>query len=146
MAYSEKEKTDIIDKICELIKQGDSLRKALSNEGMPEDDTFHRWLRNDENKNGQYARACELRADLIFEEILEIADESQKDKKTLVDGKEVIDSEVVQRSRLRIDARKWMLSKMEPKKYGDKLDVTTDGKSITSSLEVTIHRPKEDED
>lgn len=66
-----------------------------------------------------YARAREARADKMAEEILEIADESRYD--TIVDkeGNERMDSEYVQRSKLRVDSRKWLASKMFPKRYGD---------------------------
>ncbi len=124
MAYSEEKKEDVFNFILKQIEyNGKSLRSVLKMDGMPSSQTFYVWLENDASKSKQYARACEKRADALFEEILDIADESKMDKKTLDDGKEVVDNEVVQRSRLRIDARKWMLSKMNPKKYSDKIQV-----------------------
>ena len=132
MAYSIEEKQNIINRICEHISENKaSLRDALLLDDMPNSESFYRWINEDEEKSKQYARACEERAEGIFEDILTIADESSSDRKTLGD-KEVVDGEVVQRSRLRIDARKWMLSKMQPKKYGDKIDVTTNGKDISN--------------
>ena len=88
--------------------------------------------------SNNYAGACDERADAIFEEILEIADESQNDIKTLEDGRKVTDTEVVQRSRVRIDARKWVLGRMKPKKYGDKLDVTTKGEELKSTTIINL--------
>jgi hypothetical protein len=70
-----------------------------------------------------------LRADILFEEILEIADDSKKDT-IITDQGITIDNEFVQRSRIKIDARKWMLGKMQPKKYGDKIDVTSSGNEL----------------
>ena len=58
----------------------------------------------------------------MFEEIIEIADESENDK---VNG--VLNSEAIQRSKLRVDARKWALSKMNPKKYGDSTTLKHEG-------------------
>ena len=128
MAYSKKEIEDRFKDVINFISlEGMSLRSALSQDFMPSNETFYKWLDSDEVKSKQYARACEKRADAIFEEILNIADESHSDKKTMPDGREVVDSEVVQRSRLRVDARKWMLSKMNPKKYGDKVEQTIQG-------------------
>ena len=122
MAYSPEEIKNCFSKIISYIEVDKmSLRSALSQSNMPSNETFYKWLDEDKDKTKQYARACNKRADLIFEDILDIADESHSDKKVLEDGREVIDNEVVQRSRLRIDARKWMLSKMNPKKYGDKI-------------------------
>ena len=56
----------------------------------------------------------------------------------------VLNGEHIQRSRLRVDTRKWYLSKLNPKKYGDKVDVTTKGKEITNPiLGIDIRRPDE---
>lgn len=77
-----------------------------------------------------YARAREARADKLAEDILTISDDGAND--TMVDehGKKVVNQDVIQRSRLRVDSRKWLASKMLPKKYGEKLDVTAS---------VTVH-------
>ena len=133
MAYSEDEIEIKFRLILEGLESGKSLRAVLREDDMPDSRTFYKWLDNDQNKITQYARACEKRTDSIFEEILDIADETHSDKKVLEDGREVIDNEVIQRSRLRVDARKWMLSKMNPKKYGDKLE--TDNKH-SGTLEI----------
>ena len=63
----------------------------------------------------------------MFEDILDIADESQSD--TYLDKEDIerTNHEVIARSRLRVDARKWYLSKLKPKKYGDKLETTIQG-------------------
>ena len=107
------------------IEEGDSLRATLKREGMPTSTTFYDWIDNDKEKALQYARACEKRADAIFEDILEIADDASNDftLADIGDGMQIekFNSEHVQRSRLRVDARKWMASKMNPKKYGDKI-------------------------
>lgn len=95
---------------------------------MPGQTTVFRWL-SDEREGfdafrKQYARARELQADAIFDEILDIADNSSNDwmdRKTEAGGEErVADHENMQRSRLRVDARKWMAGKLQPKKYGEK--------------------------
>lgn len=57
----------------------------------------------------------------MAEETIEIADNGTNDTYTKEDGSEGVNSDVVQRSRLRVDARKWFLSKMMPKVYGDKI-------------------------
>lgn len=84
----------------------------------------------------RYARACEDRADALADEILEIADDNLNDSKILI-GKNGIETEVentewVNRSKLRVDSRKWLLAKLHPKKYGDsqRIDHTTNGKDI----------------
>lgn len=116
MAYN---KDIIFPLILSEIEEGASLRSILKREDMPGRTVFFEWLNQDEFKANQYARSCELRSECIFEEILEIADETSRDTIYTEKG-EVPNSEWMARSRLRVDARKWMLGKMNPKKYGDK--------------------------
>jgi hypothetical protein len=117
---------DRFDAIIKEIEQGSSLRKILSQKGYPSSQTFYKWISEDEIKAKQYARACEVRSDLIFDEILEIADDPREDA-IVTDNGIVMNTEFVQRSKLRIDARKWVLAKMNPKKYGDKVENTIVG-------------------
>ncbi|WP_394749548.1 terminase small subunit-like protein [Spongiimicrobium salis] len=138
MDWNEENKAEAFQRICEHISEGNSLRSALGLHDTPSRRTFYSWLENDEKKVEQYARACEERAEFHFEEIFEIADDSSADKKILKDGTEVTDHEAIQRSRLRVDTRKWALSKMQPKKYGDKIDVTTDGEKINNDFTYNV--------
>jgi len=131
MKYSEEEKNDMFDLIIKDIEvNGLSLRKSLKGKGTPNASTFYEWLESSEELSKRYARACEARQDNKFEEILEIADD---DSDIFFDeqGNKRVDASAVQKKRLQIDARKWQLSKENPKKYGDKLDVTSDIKQIT---------------
>ena len=132
MAY-DKEK--IFPLILLEIEEGASLRSILRRDDMPNRNTFFEWLHESEEKSNQYARACELRAEQIFEDILEIADETSGDKKYTATG-EVIDSEYVARSRIKIDARKWMLGKMNPKKYGEKIQQEHSGELTTNVISL----------
>lgn len=134
MAY-DKEAT--FKSILSEIEEGASLRSVLKKEGMPDSTTFYNWIDSDDTKQKsiQYVRACEKRAESIFEDILEIADESSGDKKYTESG-EVIDSEYVARSRIKIDARKWMLGKMQPKKYGEKIQTEHSGEITTNVISL----------
>jgi hypothetical protein len=87
----------------------------------------------------QYARAREAQADFLAEEILQIADDGENDTYATENGP-AVNHDVVQRSRLRVDARKWLASKLAPKKYGDKLAVggADDMPPIGHSLKVTF--------
>jgi hypothetical protein len=129
MAYSKIEKNELFIDICSEITKGKSLRNILKEEGMPSTATFFVWLSEDEEKLKQYTRACDIRAEVIFDEMLEIADDGTNDfvKKQTNEGLdvEVLNTEHVQRSRLRIDTRKWLLSKLNPKKYSDRLQTDT---------------------
>lgn len=115
------------ESITEIAINGKSLLQAIK--GKIAAHTFYDLIK-DENKLQRYARACEDRADLIADEILTISDNTGGDIITLPDGREVVDNAVIQRDRLRVDSRKWLLSKLQPKKYGDKIDVTSDGEKI----------------
>lgn len=139
MAYSEKEKTKIVNEICDLMETGVSLRKACTKLSIPRS-SFYDIVDNDEKKMYQYARAMEARADHMFEDILHIADDTTSDQETVnIDGIELTNTnhDVIQRSRLRVDSRKWILSKMIPKKYGDKSTLALEGgeKPIEISFE-----------
>ncbi len=75
-----------------------------------------------------------MQADALFDEALEIADDVSGDWSTDKDGKKVLDHENIQRSRLRVDTRKWAAGKMAPKRYGDKLDARLASRSAASRL------------
>lgn len=107
---------------------------------MPDKATVFRWLVANEPFRDQYTLAREAQADTLFDEMLEIADDGSADYKlTNRDGGPdvVVDSEHIQRSRLRVDTRKWQASKLAPKKYGDKLDLNHGGEV---GVAVTIKR------
>jgi len=129
MAYSQEKKDECFDYIISEIESGKSLRYALSTNGMPSSKTFYEWLeQTDENGNltieadervKRYARACEQRELLMLDEILEIADKQGEDV-IEKDGIEVINHNVIQRNKLQIEARQWVLGKLRPEKYGNK--------------------------
>ena len=145
MAYSKKQIDPIFDKICDRIELGESLRSVLRSKDMPSSKTFYQWIDNDDEKVKQYARATELRADDIFDAMFEIADDGTNDfiAHDIGDGVlvEKLNTEHIQRSRLRIDTRKWALSKMNPKKYGDKteLDLKSSDGSMTPLKGITFN-------
>jgi len=116
--------------ILAKVDKGQSLRSICEtgDDWIPGESTFRAWCDNDADLFARYARAREVRADVIFEEMLDIADDGTNDwmERKNADGSlgdTILNGEHVQRSKLRIDARKWMLSKMNPKKYGDKLEL-----------------------
>lgn len=92
---------------------------------MPGLETVRVWCRDNAAFRAQYTQAREDQADTIFEELVEIVDDGSNDwmDKEMHDGRieRVVDHEHIQRSKLRFQARQWMLSKMVPKKYGDKI-------------------------
>lgn len=129
------DKKEAAARICTLLADGYSLRKIVAMPGMPGMSTVMRWLDDEANTElrEQYARARELQADRMAEEILDIADEQctmvRADKHATKDDdgdgntEVVFDAVAVQRNRLRVDARKWLASKMAPKKYGEQIGI-----------------------
>ena len=123
----------ITDTICERIAGGESLRSICDDEAMPNKATVLRWLGQHEHFRDQYARAREAQADALFDEILSIADDGQNDwmERKNRDGENLgwmENGEALRRSALRVDARKWMAAKLQPRKYGEKLGVDHSGK------------------
>lgn len=108
--------------ICALLANGESLRKVCERPGMPNKATVFRWLAVHEEFRDQYAKAAETRADAIFEEMFDIADDVKEE------------AAAVAKARLRIDTRKWSLARMNPKKYGDKVTQDIDVKSSDGSM------------
>lgn len=117
----------LAEKICERITEGQSLRTICADEFMPGKATVFRWLAAFPEFRDQYARAREAQADVMAEEILEIADTPEEGERreegSNKDGafdKTVVEDMLGHR-RLQVDARKWLMSKLAPKKYGDKV-------------------------
>jgi hypothetical protein len=129
-----KKSQALIDTICERIAQGESLRSICKTDdkAMPGLSTVFTWLAEDAKFQEQYARARETQADVFADELVAIADEDpaliEKDGQGGITV--LLDSSAIQRQRLRIDTRKWVASKLKPKKYGDKLDVEHAGQVI----------------
>ncbi|MBM7406915.1 MULTISPECIES: hypothetical protein [Sphingomonas] len=92
--------------ICERLIEGESLRAICRDASMPSKSTVARWLAADEAFQELYARARELQAEALADEILEIADKAH-------------DRDSAAAARVKVDVRKWLASKLAPKKYGD---------------------------
>jgi hypothetical protein len=118
------------DEICALIAAGgkkSSLRAVCELPGMPTRQTFNEWRKRSKELQEQYDNACLDRADVMFDEIVEIADECRTGTKTVTketaSGKftETTEIDMVERAKVQIDARKWVLARMNRKKYGDRV-------------------------
>lgn len=110
------------DAICLRLTEGESLRGICADEGMPAASTVFKWLSERKEFSEQYARAREAQADHLAEEILQIADDGTNDTYQTDNGA-AVNHDVIARSRLRVDARKWLAAKMAPKKYGEKMAI-----------------------
>jgi hypothetical protein len=113
--------------ICTRIAEGFTLRQIARQITARCASEITKWAREDDAFALQYARAKEAQADHFAEEILAIADDSSNDwmEREAQDGTIVMvpNHEHINRSRLRVDSRKWLMSKMAPKKYGETLTV-----------------------
>lgn len=123
------------DKICSLLADGMSLRAVCREEKMPDKATVFRWLREHKEFRDQYARATEERTEAQSEILLEIGDESIEAAHS-ADPKAA--NAVVSGYKLKADNLKWSMSKMKPKKYGDKIDVTSGGEKLPTPI-VPLH-------
>lgn len=119
-------------RICERLANGESLRAICRDAGMPDRVTVHRWIINDEGGfRNQYAHSKEIGMDEMAEECLAISDEPVG---SLDNG--ATDNGAVAKQRLQVDTRKWFLSKIVPKKYGDRSAMELTGAN-GGPLEVT---------
>jgi hypothetical protein len=132
---------EIANEICDRLAKGESLRTICGDgrdDFIPHRATIIRWLGENEQFRDQYAHAREAQADHYAEEIVAIADCTDMQASPF-DGS-VPAVRDPQRDRLRIDARKWVASKLAPKRYGDKVALTGGGES-DAPLQVIINKP-----
>jgi len=110
--------------ICEMLANGASMRSVCRDKSTPAMTTVFKWLRENEEFKTQYDIAVEERTEAMAEDILDIADNGTNDWMEANGDDNAgyrLNGEALQRSRLRVDTRKWHMSKMKPKKYGDKI-------------------------
>jgi len=132
---------EIADYICLSLAEGTSLRTICSLPGVPAKSTVLGWLLIPESQwfLDQYTRARAIQTDVLFDETLDIADDGSNDyyDKQLPGGDtiRVVDSEHIQRSKLRVDTRLKFAAQVAPKKYHPRQILTDpDGNSPTDAL------------
>jgi hypothetical protein len=117
--YSE----ELAQAICSRLAEGASLRQICASQDMPDSVTVLRWLDQHSTFRQQYARAREVQAEHWADEIIEIADNAVNDweERERKDGTTsmAVRHDHISRAKLRIDTRKWLMSRLVPKKYGD---------------------------
>ena len=122
---------EIAESICQRLRDGETLNAICKSDEMPSEATVRAWALDDHcGFSAKYARARELGYLKLADEIIEIADTPLIGEKTVetMRGTDITRADMVDRSRLKVDTRKWMLSKMLPKVYGDKIAVDHSGK------------------
>lgn len=118
--------------ICDKLAEGRTLRDVCRDDGMPSESTVRSWAMDDrEGFSAQYRRAREIGYLSMADELMEVADDGSNDwmERKGDEGQSgyVLNGEHVQRSRLRVDTRKWMLSKALPKVFGDRVTAEVSG-------------------
>lgn len=130
--------------ICDRMMSGESLRKICQDPTMPDKKTVLVWLRDNPVFRVHYDLARQMQLDFMAHEIIDIADDTTEDDIFTEAGNRVANSEWIARSRLRIDARKWIMAKLMPKKWGEKLEVDNKGEV---GLNITVKQyTKKDEE
>lgn len=119
---------ELADHICAELACGLSMRTVCKADDMPDMTTVFRWLRTNEEFRQQYTQAKAEAADALVEEMLDISDDGTNDWMEVhdKDGECVgykVNGEHVQRSRLRVETRKWIAAKLKPKLYGERVDL-----------------------
>ena len=141
MANKEYDRATIIDKICGLMAEGQSLRRICSSVvGMPKHSTVIMWCNEDKELADQYARARDMLADYRFDEYQDSAAEIVS--KYIAEGWEPKDA--IAMAKLECGNLQWALSKLLPRKYGDKItqELTGDGGGPLSIEIISFTREK----
>ncbi len=137
-----KRTPELTKKFCRLISLGKSIRYACEEVNISIT-TWLDWIATDEGFAKQYASAKQQAIELMADDILSISDDDSEDAiyaecddKSGKSAKRLQNSEFINRSRLRVDTRKWLMSKLVPKKYGDKMGLEHSGES---KMEIVVH-------
>lgn len=109
---------ELATKICSRIAEGESVRSIARDNDMPNASTIHLWVLDNESFSKQYDKAKSIGAEVEADEIEEIA-------RTMED---------IQRAKLVTDVKKWNMSKKFPRRFGDKMDVTTGGEKLPTPI------------
>jgi hypothetical protein len=125
---------EIFTAICERMANGEGLRKICGDADMPSRSTFLRWVENDTGRQAKYQKAREALMDWYSEEILAIAWDDSKDTIKREGKADLCNHEWIARSRLKVDTLKFLMAKLHPKRYGDKLPETVEAKSHEAAL------------
>ena len=126
---------EISKELCLRISSGRSVSSVCKDVGMPSRPTFYKWIADNDEFLNRYREAVKQRAEYHFDEMLDISDEVEAETAEIAKAK------------LRIDTRKWILSRMDATKYGDKQqvdNVSSDGSMSPPKVERTIVDPKND--
>lgn len=123
-----------IRRICDGLREKDKTFPAAR--------TIRTWIDENPEFAALYARAKQVQLHNLADQIIEISDDDSQDEIFTDEGKRLLNAEFVQRSKLRVDSRKWLLSKLMPKVYGDRIEhageMTIKTKELPASVEEFV--------
>lgn len=124
----------IADAICERLIDGASLRTICDADDMPVRSTVRKWRDKHKEFDAQYTRARQIGLEALADDLLHLADTIAMGR-TVEEGPKgttIRTGDMIERARLKVDTRKWYLSKLAPKIYGDRstVDVNVNDKTV----------------
>ena len=117
---------ELAEKVLDLLAQSGSLRRVCRELGVSRNSIIPWVVDNTEGFGDAYARAKEHGIDTLVEETLDIADDGSNDYMETEHGP-ALNSESIQRSKVRVETRRWLAERLAPRRYGLRqgLDVTS---------------------
>lgn len=113
--------------ICELVADGQSINKIAKMPGMPNRSTILKWFRDVPEFSTMYARAKEIGFEVLADEIIDLADAEVN-----------TDKDQLRRHQLMIDTRKWLLAKLQPRKYGERVTQEIVGNKEEAPVQIEV--------
>jgi len=122
---------ELAAEVCRRLSEGETLRAICRDDAMPSRPTITGWIIHDIGGfAAQYAHARDVGLDVLAEQLMQIADTPQEGSKIEEGptGKKIITGDMIEHRRLQVDARKWYLAKLAPKRYGEaqRMELTGD--------------------
>jgi len=131
----------LAEKILARVGHGETLTAICSEDGMPGRTTVYRWSEEREEFRAAYVRARDWQMESWADEIQATAADESRDIQHDADGRPRSDNTAVNRDRLKIDTKKWLMARLNPKRYGDKVqqEITgKDGGALVATLEIVF--------
>lgn len=122
---------EIAAELCERVGNGEALIRVCEDAHMPHDRTVRKWEEGNEQFRADFACARARRLEVVENQVLEIADDGRRDYDVGEDGKAVVNSDHIQRAKLRVDTRLKLLACWDPKRYGTQ----------RTEVDMTAHLP-----
>ncbi len=136
----------LADEICDRLSNGETLTSICKDAHMPERRTVLRWKVDVDGFASRYTRAREEQRELWADELIDISDDGRNDWMEKHIGRDetitVLNKEAVDRSKLRADTRKWLLTKLDRPTFGDKVEQTHKADAAFVGLWQMMSQPK----